>query len=79
MKPGLKLSLDELEKVGSAHAAVSDTMQRFLIERTFQGCPEWIESDYLLGGLVQASEILSGRTCQLAEDIKREIEGGSHE
>lgn len=79
MNSQLKLSLDELEKVGTAHAAVSETMQRFLIERTLQDCPDWMESDYLLGGLVQASEILSGRTCQLVEGINREIRGRAYE
>ncbi len=50
---------EDLEKIASASAVISELMQRILVERTYQGCPDWMESNYTLGGLVQASEIMA--------------------
>ncbi|MDC8454688.1 hypothetical protein [Marinobacter sp. DS40M6] len=79
MNARLKDQNDELEKVGAASTVVSELMQRILVERTLQGCPDWMESDYVLGGLVQASEVLGERVCQLASENGRENEGAGHE
>ncbi|WP_322003357.1 hypothetical protein [Marinobacter alexandrii] len=71
-----KTATDDLEKIGSASAVISELMQRILTERTYQDCPDWMESNYTLGGLVQVSEILAD--CVL--DVSTRIEqGAGHE
>ncbi|WP_286749427.1 hypothetical protein [Marinobacter sp. UBA2688] len=68
----LKPFSDKLEKIGTASAVISQLMDRILTERTYQDCPDWMESNFTLGGLVQVSEILAD--CIL--DVSSRMEQG---
>lgn len=72
----LKELSDELQKAADTSAAVSKVIESFMIERTYQSCPDWVESDFLLGGLIQANGILGSHICHLVESISYAREQG---
>ncbi|MEO9589695.1 MAG: hypothetical protein ABJG23_20430 [Marinobacter sp.] len=72
----LKELSDELQKAADTSAAISKVIESFMIERTYQSCPDWVESDFLLGGLIQANGILGNHICHLADSISYAREQG---
>ncbi len=70
---------NELEKIGVASAAVAETMQCFLAERADEDCPDWVESDFLIGGLIEANQLLGMRTTAIADEIRLVKSGGLHD
>ena len=61
--------LDQLSNASNGIFVCANVVSNMLVERTLEDCPDWCESDYILGGLIDA---IGGLSNTLYNFVERE-------
>lgn len=74
---GLKEQLTHQHEIAYAVETISQVLQHMFAARPSQECPNWMESDYIVGGLIagiaELNEMTLTHTHQLAKLLDVEI------
>ncbi len=69
-----KIHLEQLDNASSGITVCARVVSNILVERTLENCPDWCESDYILGGLIDAIGELSSSISNFSECEKDKAE-----
>jgi len=70
-----KTHLEQLSNASNGIHVCAKVVENMLVERTLEDCPDWCESDYILGGLIDAIGELSHSVSNFSEREKDIPEG----
>jgi len=62
-----EIHLEQLDNASSGITVCARVVSNILVERTLEDCPDWCESDYILGGLIDAIGELSSSISNFSE------------
>jgi len=69
-----KIHLEQLKNASNGIFVCARVVSNMLVERTLEDCPDWCESDYILGGLIDAIGELSHSVSNFSEREKDKAE-----
>ena len=66
--------LEQLNNASNGIHVCANVVSNILVERTLEDCPDWCESDYILGGLIDAIGELSSSISNFSDCEKKKAE-----